>query len=396
MPISRGLNSYTDHTTMELMHHFYQNVSGKLAWVDLPTNPWKQVIIPLAWASRTVLHAVLALSSEDMASKFELSHPRRQYLQRISRNLRNQALVSLAEQIGGMRKEDSNSELDSIHSQYALASTLILYNVELLGAESLKWRMHLQAARVILQWKEQAFPHLSLSNGNEIDSFLLYEQYYASVFAGLTTFETPNDSEKTIQYADSTAIFGDFVNIINRVTRTERLQYGNQSYARNPALLKTMTKELDEARYRMSQSGHILPFQTEDARVSFQHLVCIFHHASLIYIYHALADDPLINPKLQELRDSILDHLSALPDKRAFACDLVWPLFIAGTECRGSWEKQQIVAHEIEVVMAISGTLDRRKVLSFLRRFWSLGQNRSITWIQLMREQGPGYQMLIL
>ncbi|KAJ5536869.1 hypothetical protein N7513_010055 [Penicillium frequentans] len=378
--------------TLELMNHFHRNITGKLAWVDLPTNPWKQVIIPLAWASKTVLRAVLALSSEDMASKFEQSHPRCQYLQRVSLYLRNQALASLAEQIGRMRQEDPSSGLDPIQTQYALASTLILYNVELLGAESLKWRMHLQAARVILQWKEQAFPYPVLSD--EVDSFLLYEQYYASVFAGLTTFDTPSDSEKVIQYADSTAIFSDFVNIINRVTRTERLQYGRK-YAHDPALLDTMIQELNEAKYRMAQFGHILPFQTEDARLSFMHLVCIFHHASLIYIYHVLMIDPSTS-KLQALRDSILDHSLSLPDKRAFACDLVWPLFIAGTECRGSLEKQEIVAHEIEVVMAISGTLDRRKVLSFLRQFWSLGQDRSITWIQLMREQGPNCQMLIL
>lgn len=374
------------------MDHFHWNVSGKLAWVDLPTNPWKHVIIPLAWASKTVLHAVMALSSEDMASNFEQTHPRCQYLQRVSLCLRNQALASLAEQIGCMRQEGPSSGLDPIQTQYALASTLILYNVELLGADSLKWRMHLQAARVILQWKEQAFPRPVLSD--EIDSFLLYEQYYASVFAGLTTFDTSSDSEKVIQYADSTAIFSDFVNIINQVTRAERLQY-RRKYARDPALLETMIQELNVAKYRMTQYGHILPFQTEEARISFLHLVCIFHHASLIYIYHVLTDDPAIS-KLQALRDSILDHLLSLPDRRAFACDLVWPLFIAGTECRGSPEKQEVVAHEIEFVMAISGTLDRRKVLSFLRQFWSLAQDRRITWIQLMRERGPDGQMLIL
>jgi hypothetical protein len=156
-----------------------------------------------------------------------------------------------------------------------------------------------------------------------------------------------------------------------------------------------MIQELNEAKCRMAQFGQILPFQTEDARISFLHLVCIFHHASLIYIYQVLTEGCSIS-KLQGLRDSILDHSLCLPDKRAFACDLVWPLFIAGTECQGSLEKQKIVAHEIEVVMAISGTLDRRKVLSFLRHFWSLGQDRNMTWIQLMREQGSDCQMLIL
>ncbi|KAJ5084744.1 hypothetical protein NUU61_009323 [Penicillium alfredii] len=390
--IPRGPSSPIDNETLELMHHFHQNISVKLAWVDVPTNPWRKVIIPLAWASETVLYAVLALSSEDLASKFQQDHRRHQHLQGVSLRLRNQALSSLAKQIGHMRQEASIAGLAPKKVQYALASALLLYNVELLGAESVKWRMHLQAARVILQWKEQAFPHATISD--EIDSFLLYEQYYASVFAGLTTFDMPYELEDT-RYTDSSAVFSDFVHIIHRVTRIERLRY-SQRYDTDPTLVAIMTQQLDEAKHRMVQLGQMFQFQTEDARVGYQHLVYIFYHASLIYIYHVLASDLSTGTQVQSLRDSILDHLEILADKRAFAHDLVWPLFIAGTECRGDPEKQEIVSREIEIVMAISGTLDRRKVLSFLRQFWSLGKDSTMTWIQLMREQAPDYRMLIL
>ncbi|PWY94989.1 hypothetical protein BO94DRAFT_542273 [Aspergillus sclerotioniger CBS 115572] len=365
-------------TMSELMHHYHQHVSAKLAWVDGPTNPWRLVIIPLAGASPTVLHAVLALASEDLAARFPPDHPRRQCLQRVSECRRNQALTWLAQLIRRMREEGSSSE-----AQCALAATLILYNVELLGA-STQWRMHLEAARVIRQWKEQAFTHRS-----ETDAFLVYEQYYASVFAGLTTFDSLTDYETGLEY-DNNAIFSDFVSIISQVTRLERLKH-NQQYAVESSLLDTMIQDLEAAKARMLQLGFTLRWQTDDARTSFQHLVWIFYYAVLIYVYHVLADGSL-DTTLQSWRDSILTHLSLLPDKRAFAQDLVWPLFIAGTECRGCPQKQDIVAHELELVMEISGTLDRRNVLSFLRQFWS---ESSGTWIQLMR-QSPERRMLIL
>lgn len=376
-----GVSHCPDVTVSELMHHYHQTVSTKLAWVDGPTNPWRHVIIPLAGASSTVLHSVLALSAEDLAARFPYGHPRRQHLQGVSMRQRNQALASVAQLIHCMREEDSPSQ-----AHCALAATLILYNVELLGAASAKWRMHLDAARVIRQWKEQV-----ITDSDEIHGFLVYEQYYASVFAGLTTFDMLGEDE-TVRYANNDAIFSDFVNIISQVTRLERLQY-NRGHAIDSSLLDTMTRDLEAAKTRMFQLSLVLRWQTDHTLISFRHLVWIFYYAGLIYVYHVLANDGSID-KRQSWRDSILAHLSLLADKSAFAHDLVWPLFIAGTECRDCPQKQDLVAHELEMVMEVSGTLDRRNVLSFLRRFWSL-QDSSVTWIQLMR-QAPERRMLIL
>ncbi|KAJ5273664.1 hypothetical protein N7478_008789 [Penicillium angulare] len=368
-------------------------MSAKLAWVDSPTNPWRNIIIPLAWGSKMVLDAVLALSSEDLAAKLQHDHPHHRHFQDASLRLRNQALISLSNQIALMSQETSLTRLEPSQAQQALASALILYNVELLGAESVKWRMHLQAARAIFQWKKQRFPREALTD--QTDSFLLYEQYYASVFAGLTTFDTPGEPLDDIQYTDTTAFFGDFVHIINRATQIERIDY-DQKYEIHPSLITSMVQEVDEAKHCMVASSQMLHFPDQDARVSFHRLVCIFHDATLIYIHQALSKHCPPEVDVQYLRDSILDNSASLSGKISFAQDLIWPLFIAGTECQGFPDKQEIVARDIEVVMRISGTLDRRKVLDFLRHFWSLGPESSVSWIQLMRTQAPNYHMLIL
>ncbi|GLB11763.1 hypothetical protein AtubIFM57258_008633 [Aspergillus tubingensis] len=355
LPCSPTIAHYPDAVTSELMYHYHQIVSAKLAWVDGPTNPWRQVIIPLAGASSTVLHAMLALSSEDLAARYPNDRTRRQQLQVISVCRRDQALASVAQLLRHMRQEGSSSN----QAQCALAATLILYNVELIGAASAKWRMHLEAARVIRRWKEQTL--MDAGGTDEIDAFLVYEH--------------------------------DFVDIISRATHVERLE-SSDDYGMDFSLLDTMIGDLEAATARMLELSLILCWQTDQACLSFQHLVWIFYYAGLIYVHHVLVRNGSLDMICQSWRDSIFFHLALLIDKHSFAHDLVWPLFIAGTECRGCPQKQEVVAHEIELVMEVSGTLDRRNVLSFLKRFWALPES-DLTWIQFMR-LAPERRMLIL
>lgn len=329
---------------------------------------------------------MLALSSEDLAARYPNDHTRRQQLQVVSVCRRDQALASVAQLLRHMRQEGSSSN----QAQCALAATLILYNVELIGAASAKWRMHLEAARVIRRWKEQTL--MDAGGTDEIDAFLVYEQYYASVFASLTTFDAPGEYE-AIPLTDSNAIFSDFVDIISRATHVERLQ-SSDDYGMDFSLLDTMIGDLEAAKARMLELNLILCWQTDQACLSFQHLVWIFYYAGLIYVHHVLARNGSLDMICQSWRNSIFFHLALLVDKHSFAHDLVWPLFIAGTECRGCPQKQEVVAHEIELVMEVSGKLDRRNVLSFLKRFWALPESE-LTWIQFIR-LAPERRMLIL
>lgn len=395
-PIVRQPGNHVFPMTAELLQHFDQNIAARLAWVDCPSNPWRQVIIPLAWASPMVLCTVLSLSSEDMAYKYANDHPRRQYLQGISVRFRNKALTMLAEHMRSMRERQrlQIGYVDPNETRHALASTLILYNVELLGAEAVKWRMHLQAGRVILQWKEQVFPRAA--SLDEIDTFLFYEQYYSSVFAGLTTFSTADEpSGDILRSGNNITIFSDFVRVIHRITQIERLRF-NQGSTIEPTQIEDIKLQIEQAWERMGQLGQTFHFRSHSAQQDFQHLICIFYYASLIYGYRVLANGPLVEVPVQESRDSILDLLSCLADKRTFAHDLTWPLFIAGTECRGLPEMQAIVSREMESVMEISGVLDRRKVLSFLQHYWSTDLDPNATWIHLMRDKAQEGSMLIL
>lgn len=381
---------------LNLVHHYQQNVAGKLAWVDGPRNPWRQVIIPLVWACPTVFHTILSLASEDLARRYEDDDQRRIDLHRTSIHFRNNALTMLAKHIGSIREKSAlvsgNETINE--ARYALASTLILYNVELIGAEGVKWRMHLKGARAIHQWLEQFLSQATRLD--EIDKFLLYEHYYSSVFADLTTFDSAHEIPRDrLQNMGDVAVFGEFVHVIQLVTKLERLQY-DQGIPTALSEVQNTLQSVETAKDSMISFGQQLYFLSDQIQQDFQHVVFIFYHAIQVYVYRTISNDPLAATHIQISRDSILEHIDRLSDKANFAHDLVWPLFILGTESRNDTRIQDMVSREMEAVMKISGDLDRRKVLLFLQHYWKADLAPGATWIQFMRHIIPEDSMLIL
>ena len=79
-----------------------------------------------------------------------------------------------------------------------------------------------------------------------------------------------------------------------------------------------------------------------------------------------------------------------------WAQDLVWPLFIAGTELRGDRPSQKFVEGAFKDVMRLSRTLDRARVLEFLETWWNLSDQRLASWIDLARERPNDFNFLLL
>lgn len=390
------LGPHAPSMALELVHHYEQNVAGKLAWVDGPRNPWRQVIIPLAWSCPTIFDTILSLSSEDLARRYGDNDQRRLDLQLASLRFRNKALSLLVKHISSIRETHLLTPSDERlnEARFALASTLILYNVELLGAEAVKYRMHLKGARVIHQWFEQSFS--AVTPLSEIDKFLLYEHYYSSVFADLTTFDTTNEPPPKggLQITGGDAIFGEFVREIQLVTKLERVKH-DQKIPITAHQIREILHRVEMAKDSMISFSEQFYFWNGRGHQDFQHLIFIFYHAIQMYTHRAISDDPFAEDYIHVSRVSIVEHLNQLSDKRGFAHDLTWPLFILGTESRDDKIIQHMVSVEMESVMKISGDLDRKKVLSFLQQYWSADITDSVTWIQFMRKI-PGNNMLIL
>ncbi|RJE21502.1 hypothetical protein PHISCL_06164 [Aspergillus sclerotialis] len=384
--------SWVDSFTSQLLRHFDQGVATRLAWVDDIKNPWRNVILPLSHASPTVLHSLLALASNDLAYKYPTDHPWTHRLLAVSGHHRDTALSSLSSELADILGT-SNPVSCAFQASCILASALILYNLELLTAPAAQWRIHLQCAREIIQWKIHATQH---SHSADIaDTFLLYEYYYTSVFIGLMTFDPTDDIPSDVPTCNSLTVFSDFIRIMHTVTRAERLKSANHLSSEIPRI-EDILAENEAAKARMMQLGQTLVFKSAGARHDFEYLVYMYYHATLIYSHRVLSENTPPEECIRSSQIAILDHVLHLSQSASVAQDLVWPLFIAGSECRSIPHMQAIVERAMMNVMQISGSLDRHRVLSFLKTFWSMDLEPGTTWIQYARAKSISFSFLII
>ncbi|KAL5361894.1 fungal-specific transcription factor domain-containing protein [Aspergillus floccosus] len=389
MMIWPELHSF-DTVSSELLRHFDSGVASKLAWVDGPSNPWRHIILPLSHVSPTVLSSVLAIAAQDLAYKYTPDHPYPRRLRTVSFHYLGQALSSLRQQLEALRRTPRAPVCPS-QARCLLASTLLLYNLELLTPEAARWQLHIQGARAIIQEAIRCPNSLE-----EADVFLFYEYYYACVFIGLTTFDPTDGTPNDIPTHDRITIFSDFVRITHSVTQVERIKFTTGS---NPQTLQleAVKDEIEVAKQRTLYLSQAIQFSSPAAQRDFAHLTCMYYHASLIYSQRVLADDVLSQEdSVQASREAILEHLENLTQRTNYAQDLVWPLFIAGTECRALPEKQELIERAMVDVMRVSGSLDRRRVLSFLQMFWRQDVDRYVNWIHFARTMSSGCGFLIL
>ncbi|KAI9043512.1 Zn(II)2Cys6 transcription factor [Aspergillus affinis] len=280
-----------NNLTSQLLRHFDQGVATKLAWVDGPGNPWRNIVLPLSHTSPTVLFS--------HAGSVDLS-----------------------------------------------------------------------------------------------DVFLLYEYYYTSVFINLTRFDPNDDISENIPTHGSISFFSEYVRIIHAVTRAERLRSTPWLNSNIPRLSEVLD-ETEAAKDKIIQMGQTMEFKSSSARCDFEYLVYMYYHAILIYSHRVLSDDPS-DEFIQISRDAVLTHLSYLSRSAYFAHNLVWPLFIAGSECRGIPSLQETIEHAMLNIMQLSGSLDRHRVLSFLKTFWALDLEPGVTWIHLARANSVNESFLIV
>ncbi|KAL4897265.1 fungal-specific transcription factor domain-containing protein [Aspergillus ambiguus] len=381
-----------DSLITQLLHHFDRAVATRLAWVDDHRNPWRSVIMPLSHYSSTVRYSVLALASKDLASRYQTDHPWVHRLQVISGHYQNAALSWLS---GCMRAllQAPNQVKNTDRARCILASALILYNLELLTAPAAQWRMHIQCAREIIQWKLQSAP--SALYTNVADAFLFYEYYFTSVFVELTTFDLIDHLQENIPAFDNITLFSDFIRIMHIVTRAERLAYTTQSMSQIAPIEYTIL-DIKAAKARMMQLSQIIEFKSTQGRRDFECLVDMFYHATLIYSHRVLANNLASEQCILSSRNVLLEHALRLSCSADVAQDLVWPLFIAGSESRGHQGMQSTIEQAMLNVIRISGHLDRSRVLNFLKTFWSSDLSHDITWVHYARDKSINFSSLII
>ncbi|KAJ5115420.1 hypothetical protein NUU61_001179 [Penicillium alfredii] len=385
-PLLRESNSpYASH----LMPYFTEYVARRLAWVDGPENPWRQIVLPMVEGSETVLSSVLALTAHDLASQYPRHDPWYERFQSISKTYQEKALGRLAQELNTLRQSTTSQLWSRALPTVILASAIILCNNDMLNAQTAGWRVHLQAAREVIR-------AACYGKTIHVEEFFLQEYYTTSVWTHLTTFHEVNEIVHTPVASSRDAVFMDFVRIVHQITQTERLRANCQQPPE-------MTIDDIHVQLKLAEGNALeliqgIQFWSEIDRRDCEQLVSMYRHAGLVYSYQALASRPTVEPLIQDSRNQILEHLQCLSGTgyEMFAQDLVWPLFVAGTECQDSRLRQKTIERELTIVMRISRILDRDRMLSFLKTWWMLSDPQCSSWIDLARKQSSECNFVII
>ena len=346
------------------------------------------MILPMAENSETVLSSILAIAAHDLASEYHSNDVGSRTYHQMSKMYQNKSLALLAKELKTLSASSSSGSDVNASSAFTLASVIILCNNEFMQPQGAGWRVHLAAAReVILAAKNRSHPHRQLTS---IEEFLMIEFYEASVWANLTTFDDSSEDVKPFPHSKENAVFTDFVRVIDEITQLERLRFRSQSrsfpYHSGPTPAVIM--QINSAKYSMIHLAETINFHAEEDRRTFQLVVLMYYHATLIYSCQALGEPPTQDFNAHSSRNEILKYLQCLSGMRIdlFAQDLVWPLFMAGTELRGNPEAQNLIRGGFHSVMQFSRTLDRARVLSFLESWWKT-PGVYVSWIDMARTQ---------
>ncbi|KAJ5301809.1 hypothetical protein N7508_006672 [Penicillium antarcticum] len=346
------------------------------------------MILPMAESSETVLSSILAIAAHDLASEYHPNDVGSQTYHQMSKAYQNKSLTLLAKELNILSSSSVFRSDVSTSSAFTLASVIILCNNEFMQPQGAGWRVHLAAAReVIMAAKSRSHTYKPLAS---IEEFLMIEFYEASVWSNLTTFDDSNEDIKPFPHSNENAVFTDFVRVIDEITQIERLRFRSRSqslpyhFGPTPAIIL----QINSARDSMIHLAETINFQDEEDRRTFKLVVLMYYHATLIYSCQALGEPPTQDFDAHSSRNEILKYLQSLSGMRIdlFAQDLVWPLFMAGTELRGNPEIHHLIRAGFRLVMQFSRTLDRARVLSFLESWWNAPVSY-VSWIDMARSQ---------
>lgn len=391
-----------NNSVRELIAHYDQTLAAMMVWIDTPSNPWRKIMIPLAMQSPTLLLALLAVSANHLSAQNSGNYPA--YSSAATR-YRDSSLALITNRLKietqtlGYQSPDPTYQIrDKMDSDATLAAIIMLTNFEMIGSQTNAWRTHLDAARTMIKLRGGATQ--IASEDDQTSSFLLSQFFVIDVLASTTTFS--NDDAKDFEMPINTPtsgreeLFEDFLKVMHQITRWER-QLSNPE--RTPPSIpppEAIQTRFESARQRTARaSTAFASVLTVEQKDDFNHLINVYHHSGLLYAWRSLYNFPSTNPLITTSKQELYRSLHSIKDQKRFAVDLVYPLFILGTESVGDVNTQQYVQWRMKEAMAVTGFSNCLAALAFLDAYWSeAGVEES--WVSFARKYGDqGHQFLL-
>jgi len=136
IPVSLVSSQLQSRDDRHLLHHYDHVVAPNMVWADLPNNPWRHTIIPMALQSPPLLYSILAFASKHLNAMM-ITSPREGFSNAVfssTNNFQERAVKLLAREILeinlSQNSATSNKNLSTTRSNVILATMLVLTNVE--------------------------------------------------------------------------------------------------------------------------------------------------------------------------------------------------------------------------------------------------------------------------
>lgn len=349
-----------------LMHHFYEELTPRLTWVDDSNNPWRTLIHPFSHRSSSVRTCLLYLASAHLLTR-DGQHQQGELLE-VTQHLRGQSLYNLND---GLKDQLQQSTCGKKGSRTVLlASVLLVCHAELLIPASTEWRVHLQGCRAIVD-----ADHARTTNISRVDDFLVQEIADLHVFDGLSAFDGEQANAELLAARTTRPSAWTFTRLLHEVTGEERLLHRGGRVDE-----RSVEQWMERFRNAYAAALRISSHDAAYAAVANAHF-----YAGIIYLHQALASGESREAHLADWKARLMSNIEATGGR--YDHDLFWPLFIIGSEA-SPHEQADIVQH-INDCIASSGFHCNRPALDFLETFWK-HRSSSETWIEFARQHRAG------
>ena len=377
----------------KLLNHFFLNVASRLTWFDSPGNPWRSLILPLTKQSACLRLSILCLSSAHISAVFSRVD-QTSMVSQVNHRIREGTLQILSQKMHLETCKSSNSyaiNSSGFSTVEMLASMLVLCYSEILTPNSKEWKLHLRACRAIIErHRLQSDPE---KHHNTLEKFLVKEVFDLLVCGNFSIFSRYAESITTPYQSaipDNQAWM--FLSLIDEITLTERLRFDYSLRNQCPPVvdMSDWHSKLDKAHSKAISMFTSLPtYEISQQKYSCA-IIKAHYYAVLTYCYQALAnyensDTESRKPSIELLLETI--QCATLEPCSAFAHDLFFPLFIAGTECQKDKQRQGQIEGFFRQSILATGFWCNETALSFLRELWAnASDDQVVNWIEYARD----------
>ncbi|MCJ1378049.1 hypothetical protein MMC17_001145 [Xylographa soralifera] len=388
--VPRGLPFLVDGIETDVdrrfLDHFVYNLSHLFTLHDDSTNPFKDILLPMATQHKGLMHSLLALSgSHIVAEKPDPAYNDRQdyhFAEAISTLRANieAANEGAKEPEGGLIVEDPTVASTIVHCLICISQ----------GTTKGEHRDHMNGARELLKLDRK-------SKNREFQQFIWEFFMYHDVSNSLTSLDwrpvnyddpsLPNFVFQATIQPQSGVVLGVIDGLYKYLKKITALR--DNIRARKAADLQPVVlyEYLSEA---VSIDAEIRGWESKQEPETSRWLAAeLYRQCTWVYLYRTIqASKP--NPNLSAAVDAGLDCLRAIPRGESTQCILLMPLFILG--CAAFEERQR---PDLELgfdnLQAYSNLGNIKPAKQIVRRVWEMmdaGDERSWDWETIMFDMG--------